>query len=75
MVSKAATCLILQGPVTGQDRISAIERFANDGEMITEQLWDADDLPNGEMSLSDFFAQELSVDRRSRRTVPLCSGG
>ena len=29
--------------------ISAMERFANDGGMITEQLWDADDLPNGEM--------------------------
>jgi glucoamylase len=30
--------------------ITAIEKFANDGGMITEQLWDADDLPNGRMT-------------------------
>jgi glucoamylase len=29
--------------------IAAIEKFANDGGMITEQLWDADDLPAGQM--------------------------
>ena len=29
--------------------ITAIERFANDGGMITEQLWEADDLPDGQM--------------------------
>jgi glucoamylase len=29
--------------------ITALERFANDGGMITEQLWDSDDLPNGQM--------------------------
>jgi glucoamylase len=30
--------------------ITAMERFANDGGMITEQLWDADDLANGSMT-------------------------
>jgi len=29
--------------------ISAIEQFANAGGMITEQLWDAEDLPDGTM--------------------------
>ncbi len=29
--------------------ITALERFANDGGMISEQLWDADDLPSGQM--------------------------
>jgi glucoamylase len=29
--------------------IQAIEKFANAGNMITEQLWDEDDLPNGKM--------------------------
>jgi glucoamylase len=29
--------------------ITAMERFANDGGMITEQLWDSEDLPNGSM--------------------------
>jgi glucoamylase len=29
--------------------IGAMERFANEGGMISEQLWDADDLPNGTM--------------------------
>jgi glucoamylase len=27
----------------------AMEKFANAGGMLTEQLWDADDLPNGLM--------------------------
>jgi glucoamylase len=42
--------------------ITAMQRFANDGGMITEQLWDAEDLPNGQM-------------RRGRPTgaaMPLC---
>ncbi len=42
--------------------ITAMERFANDGGMITEQLWDSEDLPNGGM-------------RRGRPTgaaMPLC---
>jgi glucoamylase len=30
--------------------ITALERFANDGGMVTEQLWDSDDLPNGQMT-------------------------
>jgi glucoamylase len=29
--------------------IEAIERFANEGGMLTEQLWDDDDLPDGSM--------------------------
>jgi glucoamylase len=29
--------------------IQAIEKFANDGHMLTEQLWDDDDLPDGKM--------------------------
>jgi glucoamylase len=29
--------------------ITAMERFANDGGMITEQLWDSEDLPNSSM--------------------------
>ena len=29
--------------------IGAMEGFANEGGMITEQVWDADDLPNGSM--------------------------
>jgi len=29
--------------------IAAIEKFSNEGGMISEQLWDADDLPNGSM--------------------------
>ena len=29
--------------------IAAIEKFANDGGMISEQLWDADDLPGNDM--------------------------
>lgn len=29
--------------------VQTIERFANEGGMLTEQLWDADDLPNGSM--------------------------
>lgn len=29
--------------------IMAMEKFANEGGMITEQLWDADDLPDGSM--------------------------
>jgi glucoamylase len=29
--------------------IAAMEKFANDGGMISEQLWDADDLPDGSM--------------------------
>jgi len=29
--------------------IAAMENFANEGGMLTEQLWDADDLPNGYM--------------------------
>ncbi len=29
--------------------ITAMEKFANEGGMITEQLWDADDLPDGGM--------------------------
>jgi glucoamylase len=29
--------------------IEAMEKFANQGGMISEQLWDADDLPNGRM--------------------------
>ena len=29
--------------------IKAMEAFANEGGMISEQLWDADDLPNGKM--------------------------
>ncbi len=29
--------------------IAAMEKFANEGGMITEQLWDADDLPDGSM--------------------------
>jgi len=29
--------------------IKAMENFANDGGMISEQLWDEDDLPNGKM--------------------------
>ncbi len=29
--------------------ITAMERFANEGGMISEQLWDADDLPGGSM--------------------------
>jgi glucoamylase len=29
--------------------IQAIEKFANDGHMISEQLWDDDDLPDGKM--------------------------
>jgi glucoamylase len=29
--------------------IAAMENFANQGGMITEQLWDADDLPDGRM--------------------------
>jgi glucoamylase len=36
----------------GQDPkplIAAIENFANEGGMITEQLWDVDDLPDGSM--------------------------
>jgi glucoamylase len=31
--------------------IQAMERFANEGGMISEQLWDAADLPNGSMRL------------------------
>jgi glucoamylase len=31
--------------------IAAIERFANAGGMITEQLWDTETLPNGKMKL------------------------
>ena len=36
----------------GQDpkpMIAAMEQFANEGGMITEQLWDVDDLPDGSM--------------------------
>lgn len=29
--------------------IKTMEQFANDGGMITEQVWDADDLPSGKM--------------------------
>ena len=29
--------------------ITAMEEFANQGGMISEQLWDADDLPDGSM--------------------------
>jgi len=29
--------------------IKAIEKFANEGGMLTEQLWDDEDLPNGKM--------------------------
>ena len=29
--------------------IEAIEKFANEGGMLAEQLWDADDLPEGQM--------------------------
>jgi len=29
--------------------IAALEKFANEGGMITEQLWDDDDLPDGSM--------------------------
>ncbi|MEO5713024.1 MAG: glycoside hydrolase family 15 protein [Luteolibacter sp.] len=29
--------------------ITAMEKFANDGGMLTEQLWDDDDLPDGSM--------------------------
>lgn len=29
--------------------IEAMEKFANDGGMLPEQLWDADDLPDGKM--------------------------
>ncbi len=29
--------------------IEALEKFANDGGMLPEQLWDADDLPDGSM--------------------------
>ncbi len=29
--------------------ITAIEKFGNEGGMLSEQLWDADDLPNGKM--------------------------
>jgi glucoamylase len=29
--------------------IAAMEKFANEGGMISEQLWDADDLPDGSM--------------------------
>ena len=31
--------------------IEAIEKFANEGGMLPEQLWDADDLPGGEMKI------------------------
>src|SRR5262249_41059 len=29
--------------------ITALEKFANEGGMITEQVWDDEDLPNGRM--------------------------
>ena len=29
--------------------IETMEKFANQGGMLTEQVWDADDLPNGKM--------------------------
>jgi glucoamylase len=29
--------------------IEAMEKFANEGGMLPEQLWDADDLPDGKM--------------------------
>jgi GH15 family glucan-1,4-alpha-glucosidase len=29
--------------------IGAVEKFANEGSMLSEQLWDADDLPEGKM--------------------------
>jgi len=42
--------------------ITAMERFANDGGMITEQLWDADDLPGGSMKCG----------RPTGAAMPLC---
>jgi glucoamylase len=32
-----------------RDFVAAMENFANEGRMITEQLWDDDDLPDGSM--------------------------
>jgi glucoamylase len=42
--------------------IHAMENFANAGGMIPEQVWDADDLPNGEMQRG----------RPSGSAMPLC---
>jgi glucoamylase len=42
--------------------IMAMEKFANEGGMITEQLWDADDLPDGSMKRS----------RPTGAAMPLC---
>jgi glucoamylase len=42
--------------------ITAMERFANDGGMITEQLWDADDLPGSPMKCG----------RPTGAAMPLC---
>jgi glucoamylase len=42
--------------------IMALEKFANDGGMIAEQLWDADDLPDGKMIRG----------RASGSAMPLC---
>jgi glucoamylase len=42
--------------------IVAMEKFANEGGMLTEQLWDADDLPNGWMKWG----------RPSGAAMPLC---
>jgi glucoamylase len=42
--------------------ITAMEKFANEGGMITEQLWDADDLPDGSMKCG----------RPTGAAMPLC---
>src|SRR5207244_1480437 len=42
--------------------IATIENFANQGGMITEQIWDAPDLPNGSMKLG----------RPTGAAMPLC---
>jgi glucoamylase len=42
--------------------ITAMEKFANEGGMITEQLWDADDMPDGSMKCG----------RPTGAAMPLC---
>ncbi len=42
--------------------ITAMEKFANEGGMISEQLWDADDLPDGRMKCG----------RPTGSAMPLC---
>ena len=42
--------------------ITAMEKFANEGGMISEQVWDADDLPDGRMKCG----------RPTGSAMPLC---